>query len=193
MMSREAFEILLAPHLPWIRTLIVSRSRMTDHTDDLVQQTLMRAYASRDQLSCPSKFRNWVWSIAVNEIRMFLRRRHSSVSLDELPIRDFADWTPSPLARYEQLEREGRIQAGMARLATRHRIAIRLVDLEGLSYSEAATVLAVSTAAFKSIHYRALQALGRSLRATSQVSRVPRRMHPQAVEKTERAKLPKAA
>ena len=71
------------------------------------------------------------------------------------------------IARYAQLEREGCLQAGMARLATRDRVAIHLVDIKGMTYSEAAGVMTVSTAAFKSTHYRALQRLVRVVRSTS--------------------------
>jgi RNA polymerase sigma-70 factor (ECF subfamily) len=146
---------------------------MPGHADDLVQQTLLRAFVSRNQLRCPSKFRSWIWSIALNEIRMFFRRSRASVPLEELPIRDLTDKESSPLVQYVQLERHGCLQAAMAGLAASHRIAIRLVDLEGLSCREAADALRVSTAAFKSTHYRALERLRRALRGTPQASHIP--------------------
>jgi DNA-directed RNA polymerase specialized sigma24 family protein len=43
-------------------------------------------------------------------------------------------------------------------------MAIRLVDLNGWSYRQAAGAMAVSTAAFKSAHFRARQRLAGALR-----------------------------
>jgi RNA polymerase sigma factor (sigma-70 family) len=143
-----------------------TRLRRTDHADDLVQQTLLRAFACRHQLHCASKFRGWLGSIAINEVRQFLRGTRPTVSLTESVNLEVADHAPSPFARYEQSEREGCLRAGMASLTMRDQIAIQLVDFKGLSYSEAAGVMTVSTAAFKSTHYRALQRLGRVVRST---------------------------
>jgi RNA polymerase sigma factor (sigma-70 family) len=83
--------------------------------------------------------------------------------LDDLPNLQFADRTPSPVAKCEQTEREERLRAGLARLTTRDRTTIRLVDFNGLSMSEAARTLAVSKAALKSTHFRARQRLGHVL------------------------------
>jgi RNA polymerase sigma-70 factor (ECF subfamily) len=170
-MSREGFESLLAPHLPWVRTFVKARLRTTDHADDLVQQTLLRAFVCRHQLRSPSKFRSWLGTIALNEVRAYFRSLRPGVSLGEFPTSAFADRAPSPLARCEQSEREHRLRAGLATLAARDRVAIRLVDFKGLSYNEAADAMTVSTAAFKSTHYRALQRLGRVLRETAPAER----------------------
>jgi RNA polymerase sigma-70 factor (ECF subfamily) len=170
-MSREVFESLLAPHLLWVRTFVRTRLRTIDHADDLVQQTLLRAFVCRHQLRCPSKFRSWIGTIALNEVRAYFRSLRPGVSLNEFPSSAFADRAPSPLARCVQLEREHRLRAGMATLPARDRVAIRLVDFKGLSYAEAAGAMTVSTAAFKSTHYRALQRLGRALREASPAER----------------------
>jgi RNA polymerase sigma-70 factor (ECF subfamily) len=165
-MSGETFETLLAPNLQSVRRLVKSRLRAWDQADDIVQQTLLHAFASKDQLRAESKFKSWLWSIALNEVRMFLRATRPSVSLNQLPNFEFTDQTPSPLAQCEQTEREERLRAGMARLTKRDRTAIRLVDLNGLSIAEAARALATSEAAFKSTLFRARQRLGHALRRT---------------------------
>ncbi len=166
-MSREAFETLLLPHLAYIRGLVRSRLKRTDHADDLVQQTLLRAFACRHQLQCTSKFRSWLGSIAINEVRQFLRAARPMVSLNETATLEFADHGPSPFACYEQVERNRRLQSSLASLTARDRIAIQLVDMKGLSYSDAARVMTVSMPAFKSTHYRALERLGREVRSRS--------------------------
>jgi len=173
-MSGETFETLLAPNLQAIRRLVKSRLRTGDQTDDIVQQTLLHAFASRDQLRVESKFRSWLWSIALNEIRAFFRATRPCVSLNQLPNFQIVDQTASPHAACEQSERGERLRASMARLTMRDRTAIRLVDLNGLSTADAAHSLAIPEAAFKSILFRARQRLGQTLRRTTALP-APRR------------------
>jgi RNA polymerase sigma-70 factor, ECF subfamily len=163
-MSGETFEALLAPNLPAVRKLVHTRLRMTDHADDILQQTLLRAFARRDQLRAPAKFKSWLWSIALNEIRMFFRRGHGTVSLEEFPQIDSRDRAPSPFARYEQIERSHWLESALATLSERDRAAIRLRDLDELSLTETAEALDRSEAAAKSTHFRARQRLASALR-----------------------------
>ena len=72
-MSIETFGDLLAPNLDAVRRCVRMRLRTKDHVEDVLQQTLFLASAHRHQLGAPSKFRSWLFSIAVNEIRAFLR------------------------------------------------------------------------------------------------------------------------
>jgi RNA polymerase sigma-70 factor (ECF subfamily) len=170
-MSEETFEALLAPNLQSVRKLVQSRLRAADHADDIVQQTLLRAFAFRHQLRSPSKFRSWIWSIALNEVRMFLRAARPFVSFEESPNRHITDPTPSPLAMCEQVETSQRLRAGMARLSPRDRTAIQLADLNELSCAEAANAMAISLSAFKSTHFRARQRLENTLRVTEALTK----------------------
>ena len=165
-MSGETFTNLLAPNLTPLKKLLRTRLRTSDYADDVLQQTLLLAFARRDQLRIQSKFKSWLWSIAFNEIRAFLRGSRPHVSLDEFPNYEPLDWELSPFKRYEQTERAERLRAGMATLTERDRTAIRLVDFNGLSMAEAAGRLAVSKSAAKSTHFRARQRLRHALRGT---------------------------
>jgi RNA polymerase sigma-70 factor, ECF subfamily len=176
-MSGETFTDLLAPNLPSVRKFVQTRLRTSDHADDVLQQTLLRAFVCRDQLRVQAKFKSWLWSIALNEIRAFLRGLRPIVSLDEFPNFEVADRGPSPDVKCEQTERAERLNASMATLTERDRTAIRLVDLHGFSMSEAADALAVSRAAVKSTHFRARQRLAHALRSTMDDQRVSRFRH----------------
>jgi RNA polymerase sigma-70 factor (ECF subfamily) len=161
-MSSETFDALLAPNLTALRRLVKSRVR-PDQADDIVQQTLLLAFANRTQLRAYDKFKYWLCTIALNQVRMLHRRARPCISIDDFPNFEFADQGPSPLAVCEQRDVIQRLRAGMARLNERDRTAIRLVDLKGLTESEAADELAVSKAAFKSTHFRARKRLAQKL------------------------------
>ena len=130
----------------------------------------MRAFTRRDQLRVPSKFKKWLWSIAMNQLRMFLRRGHNNVSLDGLVRFEPSDKAPSPLAVYEETERKEWLSAGMAKLAKRECMAIRLIDFSGQNMAEAAEALGISVSATKSVHFRARRHLARVLRDTKTLS-----------------------
>ena len=138
----------------------------------MLQQTLLRAFAHRDQLRASSKFKSWLCSIAMNEVRMFFRTDRPTVSLDELPKIDSRDWGPSPLARVEQLERIEQLQAGMDRLSNRDRETIRLRDIEEMSLMETAEAFELSESAAKSTHFRARRRLAGALRTMERRPRV---------------------
>jgi len=164
-MTGDTFEALLAPNLQSVRRFVQTRLRTSDHADDVFQQTLLRAFAHRDQLCASSKFKSWLCSIAMNEVRLFFRRGRPTVSLDEFPQVDSRDSGPSPLARAEHLERVKWLQAGMDRLSNRDRETIRLRDLEGMSLTETAEAFGLSESAAKSTHFRARRRLECALRS----------------------------
>jgi RNA polymerase sigma-70 factor (ECF subfamily) len=164
-MTGDTFEALLEPNLPSVRRFVETRLRTPDHTDDVIQQTLLHAFVHRDQLRADSKFKSWLCSIAMNEVRTFFRTGRPTISLDEFPQIDSRDAGPSPLARVEQMERMDRLQAGMDRLSDRDRETIRLRDFDGLSLTEAAEAFELSESAAKSSHFRARRRLACALRS----------------------------
>jgi RNA polymerase sigma-70 factor, ECF subfamily len=158
-MSAETFAALLTPCLPSVRRLVQSRLRVWDEAEDVLQQTLLQAFRHRDQLQAHSKFKSWLWSIAMNEICMFHRRVRRHAPLPESPGMECRDRAPSPFERFEQLERRRRIQNAIATLSEGDRTAIRLRDLEGLSMPDTAKAMRRSEPAAKSVHFRARKRL----------------------------------
>jgi RNA polymerase sigma-70 factor (ECF subfamily) len=182
-LSEETFIALLTPNLKALRIFLQRRLRASSPVDDIVQETLLRALTRRDQLRAPSKFKAWLWSIAMNELRMFLRRGHNDVSLADLPRFEPSDKAPSPLAVCEGTERKEWLRAGMAKLVERECIAIQLIDFSGKSMAEAAKALGISVSATKSVHFRARRHLARVLRDTKALSVIPKSRASQMLEK----------
>jgi RNA polymerase sigma-70 factor, ECF subfamily len=164
-MTGDTFETLLGPNLPSIRRFVQTRLRTSDHADDIIQRTLLHAFVHRDQLRADAKFKSWLCSIAMNEVRMFFRADRPTLSLDESPHIDSRDSEPSPLARVEQMERLGWLYAGLEKLSERDRAAIRLRDFEGLSVTETAEAFESSEAATKTRHFRARKRLASAVRS----------------------------
>ena len=176
-MSEDTFMGLLAPNLRPLRKLLQARFRIPDQADDILQEALLHAFARRDQLRLRSKFKSWLWTIALNEMRTFFRSERGIMSLVEFPEIDPSDRALSPLVKLEQLERREWLHAGLAKLSARDRAAIRLRDLDGLSMTETAEALAISKAAAKATHFRARKRLAYELSGASR---------PVAIERVER-------
>ena len=173
-MSGETFEALLARNLRCVRTLVQTRIGGTGYAEDVLQDILLRAFARRDQLRVQAKFRTWLWSIALNEIRAFFRRDRGIVSLNELPNLDVHDPGMSPLSRLERMELRDWIRGCIAELSERDQAAIRLRDIEERSVTETAAVLQSSVSATKTAHCRARKRLAEVIRASARPSgRVP--------------------
>ena len=171
-MTGDTFEALLAPNLPSVRRFVQTRLRTPDHADDVLQQTLLRAFAHRDQLRVNSKFKSWLCSIAMNEVRMFFRTERPTMTVHEFQKIDPRDSGPSPLARVEEIERVEWLRAGMDTLSPRDREAIHLRDIEEMSLTETAEAFNLSQSAAKSTHYRARQRLACALRSMEPRPRV---------------------
>jgi len=162
-MSEETFACLLEPNLQAIRRFVRAKMRTPGQAEDVVQETLLRAFVHRDQLRTEARFRSWLWSIAVNEIRGYHRRTRIHVTVDDLPGNLFCDRNSCPHKAYVEKERSLQLQAAMANLSARDRTAIRLIDLCEMKVNEAAQRLSVSAAAFKSTHFRARRRLGEAM------------------------------
>jgi RNA polymerase sigma-70 factor (ECF subfamily) len=110
--------------------------------DDLAQETLARAFARAGQLRDPERLRSWLFGILANCWRDHLRALRPSVAIEELDEACYcAD--PTPDEAYDRREVIARVRAGVARLPAGQRQVLTLVDLDGFSYSEVASILGI--------------------------------------------------
>ena len=82
--SKESFQRLATRELPTLYSL--ARRLVREGAEDLVQETLIRAYRSFDRLHEDEAAHRWLKSILVNVFRDELRRRARSV--EELPVQE---------------------------------------------------------------------------------------------------------
>jgi RNA polymerase sigma-70 factor, ECF subfamily len=87
--TKEAFQRLAAAELPALYSL--ARRLVRDGAEDLVQETLIRAYRSFETLKEDEAARRWLNSILVNVFRDELRRRGRTV--EELSVESVDDFS----------------------------------------------------------------------------------------------------
>jgi RNA polymerase sigma-70 factor, ECF subfamily len=143
--------------LPELDVLLRVARRLTRNAtdaEDLVQDTLVRAYRAFERFDGRYP-RAWLLTILRNTHRNELRKRRPDLLADEiaqrLPGRDQDGVAERALARaFDPVVREA-----LASLSANHRAVIALVDLDGLTYQEAADLLDVPVGTVMSRLHRA--------------------------------------
>jgi RNA polymerase sigma-70 factor (ECF subfamily) len=124
-------------------------------SDDLVQETLIKAMQRIGQLRDPKAGEAWLYSILTNCYRDHFRRRRETEDIEtlELPHND----TPERGVGQSQIVEK--VRAAIARLPEGQRQVVTLVDLEGFSYVEVSQILEVPIGTVMSRLCRARAAL----------------------------------
>ena len=119
-----------------IRRIGLRRLHNRSEIDDFVQETILRAYAKRDQLRDETKFDRWIAVIARNlalDWNSALCRRGREEPIDELP--DIPD-ERTPHDILEQKEERRELHQAMGRLNEDDREMLRARYFEDASYEE---------------------------------------------------------
>lgn len=150
-----------------------------DLAPDLAQETFLRAHKSRDQFRGEASEKTWLFEIARNLFKNWLRDRDAlknrgiEISLSapadseerSNPDLDLATDDPLPLDGLLATERQELVTAAVAQLPHQRRSCVQL-RLKGLKYSEIAEIMGVSIETVKSHLYQAREALRPLLGAT---------------------------
>jgi RNA polymerase sigma-70 factor (ECF subfamily) len=158
-------ELLAA--IPSLRAYAFSLTNSWDRTDDLVQDTITRAWAGIDRFERGSNLNAWLFTILRNQLYSTHRKRRREV---EDPDGAYAGRLRTHPEQPSHLDFED-FRKALIKLPPSHREALILVGAEGLSYEEAATVCGVPLGTIKSRVSRGREKLA-SLLAVADASEV---------------------
>jgi RNA polymerase sigma-70 factor (ECF subfamily) len=140
------FDVTVLPHRSSLmRSALAFTGSMAD-AEDLVQETLIKAYRAFDRLRPGSDVRPWLATILRNTfISEWRRARRERVSLDPSSCLDRAPWLapedPASIPGHDSRGGLGdEVAQALDEVPTRYRALVVLVDLEERSYQEAATI-----------------------------------------------------
>jgi RNA polymerase sigma-70 factor (ECF subfamily) len=169
----EAFNGLVLLYQDFLFRIALNLLCDEDAAADAVQQAFLSAFRNLRTFRGGS-LRSWLSRITVNASYDSLRR---NARWNTLPLEVFnqddeemepavwlADAGPSPEMQAETSELVDAIQACLQKLPEPYRLALLLVDVEGMSYEEAAAALHAPKGTVKSRLARARNSLRRSLR-----------------------------
>ncbi|MGH6985875.1 MAG: sigma-70 family RNA polymerase sigma factor [Caulobacteraceae bacterium] len=132
--------------IPKLRAFAWSISRNAADADDLVQETLIKAWSHRDTFEPGTNLRAWLFTILRNTHHTSVVRRRREV-LDE-DDHHAHSLTSAPRQEWNLTVRA--LQKALDRLPVENREALMLVTAAGLSYEEAARICGCAIGTIKS-------------------------------------------
>jgi len=161
--ASTAFIEELTEALPRLRAGAMYMTRSRSDADDLVQATVTRALTAQHQYQPGTNMRGWLYRIMRNEFIDTVRSPNRfNTSLDEVPQHYF-----TVKACQEQSLEARDVMRSLRKLPRKHREAVMLCYVEGLSYDEIAVIQSCAVGTIKSRLFRARQAVQEMLGMTS--------------------------
>jgi RNA polymerase sigma factor (sigma-70 family) len=145
-LSDSDFKEQLALVIPQLRAFGRSLSGDRDLADDLVQETLMKAWGARARFQAGTNMRAWTFIILRNLYFSQVRRRRFKGEWDELTAERILA-APSSQDKHVEL---GDVQRALLQLPQAQREALILVGAGGFAYEEAAEICGVAVGTIKS-------------------------------------------
>jgi RNA polymerase sigma-70 factor (ECF subfamily) len=157
--KRKAFEAEALPHLDAVYGMAVRLARNPDDANDLLQETVLRAWRFFEQFEPGSNCRAWLLTILFNNFRNGYRRtsreqpaasaeeftqRVEAAGFAEDPARD----DPEAVVGGQKMDRQ--VETAFNSLPDEFRTVLLLVDVQELSYQEVSQVLDVPVGTVKS-------------------------------------------
>ena len=140
------FKQQLALVIPHLRAFGRSLSGNRDVADDLVQETLMKAWAARQRFQAGTNMRAWTFIILRNLYLSQMRRARFKGEWDDL-VADRVLAAPASQDRHVEL---GDMQRALLQLPQPQREALILVGAGGFAYEEAAEICGCAVGTIKS-------------------------------------------
>jgi RNA polymerase sigma-70 factor (ECF subfamily) len=163
--ERDLFEIIMRRHNQRLYRAARSILRNEAETEDVVQDTYVRAYTHLGQYAGKAKFSTWLTRIAVNEAIRRLRKRKQRDDMLRMAVT-----TPlvaeGPDRHASDKELRQIMKSAIEGLPFAYRSVVMLRDIEDLSTAEAADCLGIPPATVKTRLHRGHTLLRETLRAT---------------------------
>jgi RNA polymerase sigma-70 factor, ECF subfamily len=160
MTASDQFRQELIAAIPGLRAFGISLTARRDQADDLVQETLMKAWKHHDTFEAGTNLKAWLYTILRNEFYSQLRKRKREVE-------DVDGIHAGKLAVHGEQEGHlhmAELRVALAELPEDQREAIILVGASGFSYEEAAVICGVAVGTIKSRVNRARGRLAKLLK-----------------------------
>lgn len=154
-----AFKNGLVDAIPALRGFALSLVADPARADDLVQETVLKAWTKQEQFVAGTNLKAWLCTILRNQFFSDCRRHKREVEDADGAL---AAQLVTPAVQEHGMDLQ-KVLAAMARLPVRQREALLLVGAQGMTYEAAAAVMGCQTGTMKSRVSRARAFLAEAL------------------------------
>lgn len=169
--ERGAFDVEALEALPNVYRFAFYLTGDAEDADDLVQETYARAYAHRSQYEIGTNCVAWLRTICRN---LFLRQRARTArepAVTDPELEALAAMAVHTAARASGIDEtqfgtpdiRDALVRGLRTMPEFYRVAVMLVDIEGMNYSEAASELEIPLGTLRSRLFRGRRLLQQEL------------------------------
>lgn len=140
--DHSAFIELLVESDKVMRSVAYAVLGQADEMDDMLQEASIKAFRSMNSYKGESAFSTWIYRIVYNTAVDYLRKTSKVrriTSVDDLGTLV----EPDSSSRGEAIETRRDLEAALQQLSAEHRAAVWMIDVNGLTYAEASSVLGI--------------------------------------------------
>ena len=158
--DREAFEMIIRSSSRNLFAIAYGILQNREEAEDVVQDTLVKAWKSRWRVRDPEKLPAWLSTIARHRARDLARRRRPEPLPHDFESSEAVSTESSPAGT----DLDAEVQSALAQLPELHRTAVTLRYFEELDYSTIEQTLGLTNGALRGILGRALGSMRRKLK-----------------------------
>jgi RNA polymerase sigma-70 factor (ECF subfamily) len=165
--SEEAFAELVKIYKIKVFNLAYSLTRDRDVADDLAQEAFIKAYYALPRFQSRSGFGTWLYRIAINHVRDYLRKKSRIIQISIENIKESSilqeDKTMKEEKEHIEAQRRQLVRQSIRSLPEKHQVILSLRDIQGFSYEEISKILKISAGTVDSRIHRARKMLRKKL------------------------------
>jgi RNA polymerase sigma-70 factor (ECF subfamily) len=157
--DREGFEMIIRTHSRTLFAIAYGILQSREEAEDVVQDTLVKAWKTRWRVRDPEKFPAWLATIARHRAHDIFRKRRTVPlsTIDEVI-------EPNSAAEPSGTELDQQLRSALDALPELHRTALTLRYFEEMDYRSIENILGLSNGALRGILGRALASMRKQLR-----------------------------
>ena len=163
------FKADLISAIPSLRAFAVSLAQNSDRADDLVQETLVKAWDKHESFQMGTNLKAWLFTILRNEFYSQMRKRGREVQDSDGVMTSRLAVHPSQQGKLDLQD----FRAALEQLPEDQREAIVLIGASGFSYEEAAVICNCAVGTIKSRVSRARTRLQEILQVSGEAEYGP--------------------
>ena len=155
--DRRAFGMLVEAYQPQLRRFFMNLTLGDEYlSDDLAQETFVKAYIEIRSFRGMSRFGTWLFRIGYNEFYSYKRSEHTTTIIENVPERSSTPIDSSEISMD--------VKTAMAQLSDIERTVVTLFYIDDMPVKQIATITGLNQSTLRSHLHRAKEKMARTLK-----------------------------